>query len=127
VVLEVVLGALALLAVALTMMIGRSSLVSATVSPLASVLVAAIYFILAYGVWGSKKWAWYCSLAFSAVGIIISVFVLFSRPRLSEVVSLVAGLAIIYLLIQPEVQQHFAIGSARLATVKTSATEPSGT
>ena len=80
------------------------------------VVFAVMDFILAYGVWIGKGWAWYCSLIFSALGIILAAFTLFVRPRVGQLVSLMIDLAMVYLLMQPQVQQYFAKGLPRFRT-----------
>jgi len=68
---------------------------------------ALIDFILAYGLWSGRGWAWIVSLAFAVLGIIFSVVSLFVRPRIGEFVSLIIDLVIVYYLMQPRVQAYF--------------------
>jgi hypothetical protein len=76
------------------------------VNDLGSIVFALICFILAYGLWSKRRWAWASSLVFSILGIAILVFTLFVRPRTGEFVSLVMDLVILYLLMQPGVQRY---------------------
>ena len=99
--------------------------ISRIVSGLVSVIIAAIDFILAYGIWGAKKWAWYSSLAFSAFGIIFAVVALFLRPRAGQVLSLFVDLIIVYILMQPRVQNYFTKALAPLASGGMASTNPS--
>jgi hypothetical protein len=71
---------------------------------------ALIYFVLAYGLWNGRGWAWTVSLIFAAIGIVISVLSLFVRPGLDELLSLILDLVIIYYLMQPRVQAVFGRG-----------------
>lgn len=76
------------------------------VNDLGSIVFILICFILAYGIWSKRGWAWVSSLAFSILGIAILIFTLFVRPRTGEFVSLVMDLVILYLLMQPGVQRY---------------------
>lgn len=76
------------------------------VNDLGSIIFTLICFILAYGLWSKRGWAWVSSLVFSILGIAIFIFTLFVRPRTGEFVSLVMDLVILYLLMQPEVQRY---------------------
>lgn len=92
---------------------------------LASIGVAVIDFILAFGLWSGKKWAWYSSLIFSMLGVAAAVSTLFLRPQTGGLLSLVIDLVIMYLLIQPGVQRYFTKASAQLATGGMQVTKPS--
>jgi len=83
---------------------------------LAAIAFALIDFILAYAVWSCGKWAWRASLVFSLLGIVVSVFGLFVRPRTGEFVLLIIDLVIVYSLMQPGVQRYFGKGSTLLAS-----------
>jgi hypothetical protein len=76
------------------------------VNDLGSIVFTLICFILAYGLWSKRGWAWVSSLVFSILGIAIFIFTLFVRPRTGEFVSLVMDLVILYLLMQPGVQRY---------------------
>ena len=89
--------------------------IAGVMSIIISIVIAAVNFILAYGVLRGHKWAWYFSLAFSAVGIAGSVFGLFARPRAGELILLVVELIIIYTLMQPDVHLYFT-GSSQLTS-----------
>jgi hypothetical protein len=81
-------------------------------SGLGLIALALIDFILAFGLWHGKKWAWVASLIFAVIGIGFSVFSLFIRPRVGEFVSLILDLVILYYLMQPRVQSFFGRGGA---------------
>lgn len=80
-------------------------------SGLGLVGLALIDFILAYGLWNGKGWAWIASLIFAVLGIGFSTFSLFIRPRIGEFVALVIDLVISYYLMQPHVQRYFGKGA----------------
>jgi hypothetical protein len=95
------------------------------------VVFAFIDFILAYGLWNGKGWAWNGSLVFALIGIVFSVFSLFVNPRIGELVSLIIDLVIVYYLMQPRVHAYFGRGriSALAAPAQTqlsATTEPKG-
>ena len=74
--------------------------------------VAAIEFLLAFGVWNGMGWAWGASLAFAVLGIAFFVFSLFLRPGIGEIASLIIDLLVLYYLMQPRVQAYFRKGVA---------------
>ena len=107
-IIEVVLGVLLLLGVVATkvqfMHRIRWSVESATILLL---ILAITSFCLAYGFWSGKAWAWTIGMALAVFGIIFSVFSLYVRPTLGEVIYLLANLIVIYYLIQPRIHGYF--------------------
>jgi uncharacterized membrane protein (DUF2068 family) len=92
-----------------------------------AIAIAFIDFILAYGIWSGRRWAWYSSLAFSAIGIIAAVLALFLRPRTSQLFSLFIDIVIILLLMQPAVHRYFTRPSPPLPTGDMPTTMPTVT
>lgn len=80
----------------------RFAVRSATLG-IALVILAVIDFILAYGLWTGRRWAWIASLAFAVLGIVITVLSLFGRPGLGAIFALILYLLVIYYLMQPRV------------------------
>jgi hypothetical protein len=76
----------------------------------ALLVLALIDFILAYGLWKGKRWAWVATLVFGVLGIVLAVLSLSTGPRVGEFVSLILNLLILYYLIQPRVQAYFGRG-----------------
>jgi hypothetical protein len=119
-VLHVILGILPLLGGFVLMVVGfvlpemfpyvRFAIRSATLG-VGLVAFALMDFLLAYGLWRGKGWAWSVSLVFAVLGIILSVFALFVRPEVGELLSLIIDLVIVYYLIQPRVQAFFGRGT----------------
>jgi len=70
-----------------------------------------VEFLLAYGLWNAKGWAWMASLVFAVFGIVFSVLSIFLRPGVGELLSLVVDLLIVYYLMQPSVQNYFGRGA----------------
>ena len=84
-------------------------------SGLVLLVFAFVQFILAYGLWKGKGWAWVGSLIFAVIGLVFSALTLFMRLRVGEVVALVLNLVIIYYLMQPRVQSYFGKGKLSVA------------
>ncbi len=80
------------------------------ISGLALIILALIDFVLAFGLWSGKRWAWVTTLIFAVLSIASAVFMLFIRPRVSELVSLILDLVVLYYLMQPRVQGYFGRG-----------------
>ena len=89
---------------------GRVFVVRSMLTGVGLIVVAAISFGLAYGSWKGKAWSWIASLAFALFGIAFSVFSLFVRPGLGELIGLIIYLLIVYYLMQPRVQSFFGKG-----------------
>lgn len=101
--------AMAVLGLGFPEMIVRAKLLQVRASILAMglALFAAIAFLLAYGLWNGKSWAWVASLVFAVLGIISAAVSLSLRLGLGEVISLILDLLIVYCLMQPNVQAYF--------------------
>lgn len=94
-------------------------------SGLGLVLLAFIQFILAYGLWKGKGWAWIGSLILAVIGLVFSAFTLFMRPRVGEIIALILNLVIMYYLITPRVQGYFGKGRPSVVA-PSSSTESAG-
>ncbi len=90
--------------------------VRSVVVGIALVVFALIDFVLAYGLWNGKGWAWFAALVFALLGIVFSVFSLFLRPGMGELIWLIIDLLIVYYLMQPRVQAYFGRGTVVPAT-----------
>jgi len=77
-------------------------------------ILAALSFCFAFGLWIGKTWAWIGSIGLTVLGIIFSVLILFIRPTIGEGVYLIANMVMIYFLIQPRVQRHFGRNRTKL-------------
>jgi hypothetical protein len=71
------------------------------------VVVAIIDYLLAYGLWVGRRWAWIGSIGLSILGIVFTVVTLFLRPGAGDAIELIFYLAIVYCLMQPNVQAYF--------------------
>ncbi len=79
---------------------------------LALLVLSMIDFILAYGLWSGRHWAWIGTLGFSILGIVLAILSLSTGPRVAEFVSLVLNLVILYYLIQPRIHRYFGRGAS---------------
>ncbi|MGD0422286.1 MAG: DUF2127 domain-containing protein [Candidatus Bathyarchaeia archaeon] len=111
VVLEILLGLLLLLG-ALRRHEGASGNLESARTFL--MILAALSFCFAFGLWIGKTWAWIGSIGLTVLGIIFSVLILFIRPTIGEGVYLIANMVMIYFLIQPRVQRHFGRNRTKL-------------
>lgn len=107
-IIETVLGLLLVLGVIATRVeIVRHIRWSIESAALLLIVLAVMSFSLAYGFWVGKAWAWTGGMALAVFAIIFSVFSLFVRPTLGEVIYLLANLFVIYYLMQPRIQGYF--------------------
>ena len=83
-----------------------------SVAMIALFALAAIDFVLAYGLWNGSTWAWKISLVFAVVGIAFFIFSIFLRPGIGEITSLIIDVLAIYYLMQPRVQAYYRKDSA---------------
>ena len=74
-------------------------------------VLAAVEFVLAYGLEKGLSWAWKVSLVFAIVGIAFFIFSIFLRPGFGEIGSLITDLLVLYYLMQPRVQAYFEQGA----------------
>jgi uncharacterized membrane protein (DUF2068 family) len=103
VILEIVLGLLLLSGAVLRHERASGNLWAGTFM----LILAALSFCFAFGLWIGKTWAWIGSIGLAVLGIIFSVFLLFVRPTFGEGIYLIGNTVMIYFLIQPRVQRHF--------------------
>jgi len=71
------------------------------------VILGLIAFLIAYGLWTGKGWAWTLCLILSIIGIILSIL---SLP--GGVIGLIIDILILYYLTRPHVKAFFGKGPA---------------
>ena len=71
------------------------------------VILSALSFCLAVGLWTGKTWAWVGGMGLAVFSMIFSVFTLFIRPTIGEGVYLIVNIVMMYFLIQPRVQRYY--------------------
>ena len=67
---------------------------------------AIISFVLAYGLFTGKAWAWFWSLVFAAIGIVIAIIEAMGSLG-SAILPIIIQLIIIYYLTRPHVKAFF--------------------
>lgn len=69
-------------------------------------VVAIAYFVVAYGLWKGKRWAWTITLILSAIGIISGIASV-AVGNAGAVFHIIINVAIIYYLFRPNVKAFF--------------------
>lgn len=69
------------------------------------VVMALIGFLLAYGFWTGKGWAWILGLIFSIIGILLGLVTIIGNP--SSIITIIINGLIIYYLTRPHVKAWF--------------------
>ncbi len=68
-------------------------------------ILALVGFVLAYGFWTGKGWAWILGIIFSIIGIIIGLVSIIGNP--SSVIGIIINGLILYYLTRPHVKAWF--------------------
>lgn len=71
----------------------------------ALILLAIVGFVLAYGFWTGKGWAWILGIVFSIIGILIGVVSVIGNP--GGVITIIINALILYYLTRPHVKAWF--------------------
>jgi hypothetical protein len=70
-----------------------------------AVLLAVLYFAIAYGVWKGRPWAWTVGVVVSIIGLVFAVLGLTGGITVSTIISLALPIVVLYYLMQPEVKR----------------------
>ena len=73
----------------------------------AFIVLAIAYFVMAYGLWKGKKWAWTISLILAGIGIIVGIASVVNKNGSGAVVQIIINAIIIYYLFRPNVKAFF--------------------
>lgn len=65
-------------------------------------IIAALNFLIAYGFWNGRGWAWTLGIIFACLGLIMG---LFSLP--SGIIQIIINALILYYLTRPNVKRYF--------------------
>ncbi len=76
--------------------------VFAVIMALVLVILGIIAFILAYGLWNGKGWAWWLAIIFSVISIIVNIL---SLP--GGIIGIIIAVIILYYLTRPHVKEFF--------------------
>src|SRR5918995_6796625 len=68
----------------------------------ALIALGIAYFVMAYGLWKGKGWAWTITLILSAIGIIVAI-VSIATGNVGAIISIIINGVIIYYLYRPHV------------------------
>jgi len=69
------------------------------------IVVGLVAFVLAYGFWTGKGWAWILGIIFAIIGIVLGAVSLVGSP--ASIVGIVLNIVIIYYLTRPHVKEWF--------------------
>ena len=70
-----------------------------------AVLLAVLYFAIAYGVWKGRGWAWTVGVVVSIIGLVFGVLGLTGGITVSTIISLALPIVVLYYFMQPEVKR----------------------
>jgi uncharacterized membrane protein HdeD (DUF308 family) len=65
------------------------------------------YFVMAYGLWKGRSWAWTISLILSGIGIVMGIVYIIQDPLGGGIINLIINGVIIYYLTRPNVKAFF--------------------
>jgi hypothetical protein len=77
----------------------------ATLVGVVFIVVGLVAFVLAYGFWTGKGWAWILGIIFAIIGIVLGAVSLVGSP--ASIVGIVLNIVIIYYLTRPHVKEWF--------------------
>jgi hypothetical protein len=69
------------------------------------VLIAILYFAIAYGVWKGRGWAWMLGMIVSIIAIVFGVLGLTGGISVGSIISLALPIIVVYYLWQPDVKR----------------------
>lgn len=72
----------------------------------ALIAIAIAYFVMAYGLWEGRSWAWTLTLILSAIGIIFAIASI-AAGNIGAVFHIILNAVIIYYLYRPNVKAFF--------------------
>jgi uncharacterized membrane protein (DUF2068 family) len=71
------------------------------------------YFVMAYGLWIGKRWAWTITLILSVIGIIVAIASIVAG-NVGAIISIIIHGVVIYYLYRPNVKAYFGKQSSSL-------------
>ena len=71
------------------------------------------YFVMAYGLWTGKRWAWTITLILSVIGIIVAIASIVAG-NVGAIISIIIHGVVIYYLYRPNVKAFFGKQSSSL-------------
>lgn len=70
------------------------------------VVIGLAYFVMAYGLWKGKGWAWIITLILSAIGIIVGIGSI-AVGNVGALIHILINAIVIYYLYRPKVKAYF--------------------
>ena len=70
------------------------------------VVIGLAYFVMAYGLWKGKGWAWRITLILAAIGIIVGIGSI-AVGNVGALVHILINAIVIYYLYRPKVKSYF--------------------
>jgi hypothetical protein len=70
------------------------------------ILLGIAYFVMAYGLWKGKRWAWTITLIISVISIISGIFSITTR-HYEVIIDIIINAVVIYYLYRPNVKAFF--------------------
>ena len=70
------------------------------------IAISIAYFVMAYGLWNGKRWAWTITLILSGIGIILGIASI-AVGNIGAVFHIILNAVIIYYLYRPNVKAFF--------------------
>jgi hypothetical protein len=70
------------------------------------VILGIAYFVMAYGLWNGRRWAWTITLIISGIGVIVGIGSIIIG-NFGSIISIIINSVIIYYLYRPDVKMFF--------------------
>jgi uncharacterized membrane protein (DUF2068 family) len=70
------------------------------------IILGIVYFVMAYGLWNGRRWAWTITLIISGIGVIVGIASIIIG-NFGSIISIIINSAIIYYLYRPDVKMFF--------------------
>jgi hypothetical protein len=70
------------------------------------VIIGISYFVVAYGLWNGRRWAWILTVLISALGIVIGLASIIIGTG-GSILYIIVNAIIIYYLFKPDVKAYF--------------------
>jgi hypothetical protein len=78
------------------------------------VILGLLYFVIAYGFWSGKGWAWTLGVALMVISIIVNLAAVAGIGSTGSIVDIIINLVILYYLFRPHVKAFFGKGSVMM-------------
>jgi hypothetical protein len=74
------------------------------------IVIGLAWFVLAWGLWAGKGWAWIITVIIAIISIIFNLFGAITG-HVEQVISLIIAAVMLYYLFRPNVKEYFGRGS----------------